>query len=186
MDLLNVRIGEIKTLRLPKGHHKLELQKENGRVTGADLPTVAAVEQFIDKAKDIFEGHTDSDGPETWYEPWSQKMDRNNRGRDLDESSTRSLRIRKLSPTNSLVAEAIDGAPLVPEFPQLSEREPASFSVRDSEGFVSIDYRWKDGELQSLKEVRAFPDKPREEMTLTIDDAGRILLETSVVELSIP
>lgn len=186
MNLLGIKLGQIKKLGLPKGQHKVELKFENGRVSGDDLPTVASVESLFDQAEDIHEGHTDADGRETWYESWTQQMDRNGWGRDMDQSRERSLRTQEISPTNTLVAEAVDGPPIYPDFPQISEREPASFSVQDTNGYVSMDYRWKDGQIASIQEVRSFPGQPIEELSLTVDDNGLILLETSVSEVRIP
>lgn len=41
-------------------------------------------------------------------------------------------------------------------------------------------------ELESIREVREFPSQPREELSMTIDENGRILLTTALEELSIP
>ena len=186
MNLLKARIGQIKKLGLPEGRRRHQLQMENGRVVGDDLLAVAAVEKFIAQAEGVQEGHLDSDGPATWYDSWSQKHDRNNWSRDLDENRFRSLRTRELSAENTLVAEA-RGIPLIPEFASISELVPQSFSAQDSSGYMNLDYKWDDdGRIKSIHERRSFPGQPVEELNLTVNDQGLITLETSVEELRIP
>ena len=89
MNLLKSKLGQIKTLGLPPGRHEIKMEMKNGKVVGEDLPSVAAVERFIRQAESLPMGHLEGDGPETWYDSWIQKHDRNNWSRDLDEDRFR-------------------------------------------------------------------------------------------------
>lgn len=186
MSLIDANIGQIRTLGLPKGRHTAQLKMQNGRVQGDDLVSVAAVEKFLGQAEELYESHRESDGPATWYDSWSQQHDRNGWSRDADESEQRSLRTRELSDGNTLVAETVGRKPLVEGFPGISPLLPESFKAQDSQGFISMEYDWDGGELQSIREVRSFPNQPREELNLSIGADGLITVETSVEEFRIP
>ncbi len=178
MNLLKAKLGQIRKIGLPDGRHKIELEMKDGRVRGKDLPAVAAVESFIHQAETLSTEHLGEDGTQSWYECWSQKHDRNNWSRDLDEDRLRSLRTRVICEDNTLVAEAV-GTPLIPEFSAVSSLLPKSFSARDTAGYISMDYRWRDGKLESIQERRSFPGQPVEELSIVVGRNGLLTLEIS-------